>query len=119
MVYDVSQVDFDHPDWIWSSARHAYKYNTAIHSTCEIENQQNTYSCNGAAEAAQPALSPSVESEEGQDMYAETMAHFLQLFIIDFENNRIFVQFSQLTDLKRERERDRDQDIFEKECVNG
>lgn len=38
-------------------------------------------------------------------MYVETMAHFLQLFIIDFENNRIFVRFSQLTDLKtRKRE---------------
>lgn len=61
--------------------------------------KKETYSCIGAAEATQMALRSSVEFEERQHMNVETVTHGFELFIVNFQENRIWIQFSQLTDL--------------------
>ena len=59
----------------------------------------NTHSCIGAAKATHTTICTSIESKERQHMNVESMTHSLVLFIVNFEENRIRVRFSQLTDL--------------------
>ena len=56
-----------------------------------------TYSWNGATETAHTAICSSVEPEEGQNMNVQSMTHWFQLFIINFQKNGIWVWFCQLT----------------------
>jgi hypothetical protein len=60
---------------------------------------RETYSCIGAAEAADPALRSPVEPEEREDMDMEAVAHGLVLLVVYLQEQHIRVPFGELSNL--------------------
>lgn len=72
--------------------------NAAIHWMTRPE-EVISYSCVGAAEAADPTLRSPVEPEEREDMDMEAVAHGLVLLVVHLQELRVRVLLGKLTNL--------------------